>query len=165
MYESVTVRFVQYVETHQVDRAELAEELGVSYSAISNIILGINNVSAKMQEKIQKNRPDIFEYMTGGSLPEPVVNEPDAAYGEDIADMIESLADLYTQNEMAEKLGISPQYLSDLKSGRRPATKRILRKMNQLQSDASKPAKPDAASIKEELEFIRTIVDRLIAKL
>ena len=102
MYESVTVRFVQYVETHQVDRAELAEELGVSYSAISNIILGINNVSAKMQEKIQKNRPDIFEYMTGP---------------------------------------------------------------HELQADLEKPVGMNPSDIKEELEFIRTIVDRLIAKL
>ena len=65
MYDSVTVRFVQYLESHQVSRNQLATDLGVSYSAISNIALGINDVSSKMLEKIRINRPDIYEYITG----------------------------------------------------------------------------------------------------
>lgn len=102
MYDSVTVRLVQYLESKQVTRNQLATDLGVSYSAISNIALGINDVSSKMLEKIRINRPDIYEYITGP---------------------------------------------------------------HELQADLEKPVGMNPSDIKEELEFIRTIVDRLIAKL
>lgn len=63
MYETVTERFIRYVNEHNLSKRKLSLELGLAQNTVYHIMGGVH-VSSRVLEQIRTLKPEIYEYIT-----------------------------------------------------------------------------------------------------